>query len=299
MSKEKWGHQNIPSQKGKVIIVTGATSGLGKEAVKVLAAKGARIIAAVRNTEKAEKVVQEIKKTNPAAIIDIQRLDLASLDSIKAFAERIAATYKRLDVLINNAGVMACPFSKTEDGFEIQMGVNHFGNFALTGLLMPLLESTKGARIVVTSSVAHRFGNINFEDINWTKRTYSTSKAYGDSKIANLYFTYELAERMKNKPNAPLVTAAHPGWTSTELQRHSLFYRVLNPLFSQSVEFGTLPTLRAAIDEASPSAAYYGPSGFMEIKGAPVLVKSNVLSHNKKNAQRLWELSEELTGVHY
>lgn len=299
MSKEKWGHQSIPSQKGKVIIITGATSGLGKEAVKVLAAKGATIIAAVRNTEKAEKVVQEIKKISPDAIIDIQKLDLASLDSIKAFADTIATTYKRLDVLINNAGVMACPFSKTEDGFEIQMGVNHFGNFALTGLLMPILESTKGARIVVTSSIAHRVGNIDFDDINWTKRNYNTSKAYGDSKIANLYFTYELAERMKNKPNAPLVTAAHPGWTSTELQRHSLFYRILNPLFSQTVEYGALPTLRAAIDEASPSAAYYGPSGFMEIKGHPVVVKSNDLSHNKQNAQRLWELSEELTGVHY
>jgi NAD(P)-dependent dehydrogenase (short-subunit alcohol dehydrogenase family) len=299
MSKKKWNEDNIPNQKGRVVIITGATSGLGKQAVKVLAAKGASIIAAVRNTEKAQKVVQEIKKITPDAIIDIQKLDLASLNSIKAFANRITTTYERLDLLINNAGVMACPFSKTEDGFEIQMGVNHLGNFALTGLLMPLLESTKSARIVVTSSIAHKAGNIDLEDVNWKKRSYNTSKAYGDSKIANLYFTYELAKRMKNKPNAPLVTAAHPGWTQTELQRHALFYRVLNPIFSQTVEYGVLPTLRAAIDEKAISGAYYGPSGFMEIKGYPVVVKSNALSHDKSNAERLWKLSEELTGVHY
>jgi NAD(P)-dependent dehydrogenase (short-subunit alcohol dehydrogenase family) len=299
MSKGKWNQEDIPNQKGKVIIITGATSGLGKEAVKVLAQKGATIIAAVRNTKKAENVVQEIKQTVPNAIVDIQKLDLASLNSIKSFANRIRTTYKQLNVLINNAGVMACPFSKTEDGFEIQMGVNHLGNFALTGLLMPLLKSTKDARIVVTSSIAHRVGNINFEDINWTKRKYNTSKAYGDSKIANLYFTYELAKRLKDEPNAPLVTAAHPGWTRTELQRHSLFYRVLNPIFSQTVEYGTLPTLRAAIDESAVTGAYYGPSGFMELRGYPVVVKSNDLSNNQSNAQRLWKLSEELTGIKY
>lgn len=299
MSKGKWNQENIPNQEGKVIIVTGATSGLGKEAVKVLTQKGATIIAAVRNTKKAENVVQEIKQMVPNAIIDIQKLDLASLNSIKAFAGRINARYKSLDVLINNAGVMACPFSKTEDGFEIQMGVNHLGNFALTGLLMPLLERTEGSRIVVTSSIAHRAGAINFEDLNWEKRTYKTSKAYGDSKIANLYFTYELARRMKNKANAPLVTASHPGWTRTELQRHSLFYRALNPIFSQTVEYGTLPTLRAAIDEKATSGSYYGPSGFMELRGYPVVVKSNALSNNEANAQRLWTLSEKLTGIKY
>lgn len=299
MSKEKWNHSNIPNQEGKVIIITGATSGLGKEALKVLVQKGATIIAAVRNIEKAKKVIEEVKQTSPNASIDIQKLDLASLNSIKSFAERITTNYKRLDVLINNAGVMACPFSKTEDGFEIQMGVNHLGNFALTGLLMPLLKSTKNARIVVTSSIAHRAGNIDLEDLNWEKRTYNTSKAYGDSKIANLYFTYELAKRLKNEPNAPLVTAAHPGWTRTELQRHSLLYRVLNPIFSQSVEQGTLPTLRAAIDGKANSGAYYGPSGFMELRGYPIVVKSNDLSKNQSNAQRLWELSEELTGIKY
>jgi NAD(P)-dependent dehydrogenase (short-subunit alcohol dehydrogenase family) len=155
---------------------------------------------------------------------------------------------------------MACPYSKTKDGFEIQMGVNHLGHFALTGLLMPLLISTPDSRVVATSSIAHKSGNIDLDDINWEKREYKTSNAYGDSKLANLYFAYELARKYKENSNIPLVTAAHPGWTSTQLQRHSLFYRVLNPFFSQNVEKGVLPTLRAAIDMNAKSGDYFGPS---------------------------------------
>jgi NAD(P)-dependent dehydrogenase (short-subunit alcohol dehydrogenase family) len=194
---------------------------------------------------------------------------------------------------------MTCPFSKTEDGFEIQMGTNHLGHFALTGLLMPLLKKTKGARIVATSSIAHRQGNIDFEDINWEKRKYDTAKAYGDSKLANLYFAYELARKLKDDPSAPLVTAAHPGWTSTELQRHNLFFKVLNPFFAQNVAGGILPTLRAATDKNAKPGDYFGPSGFQELKGAPIVVKSNEMSYNEANAKRLWDISEQMTRIQF
>jgi NAD(P)-dependent dehydrogenase (short-subunit alcohol dehydrogenase family) len=299
MSKQKWNSNNISNQEGKTIIITGATSGLGKEATKILAGKNATVVMAIRNTKKGESVAQEIKIAFPKAKIDVRKLDLNSLKSVEAFADGIKASYDRLDILINNAGVMACPFSKTEDGFEIQMGVNHLGHFALTGHLMPLLKKTKASRIVATSSVAHRQGDINFDDVNWEERKYVTAKAYGDSKLANLYFAYELARKFKDDSNAPTVTAAHPGWTSTDLQRHSLIFRVLNPIFSQNVENGALPTLRAAIDDSAQSGDYYGPSGFMEIKGSPVVVKSNKMSQNEANAKRLWELSEELTSIRY
>lgn len=194
---------------------------------------------------------------------------------------------------------MMCPYSKTMDGLEIQMGVNHFGHFALTGLLLPLLQQAEGARIVNTASIAHNMGEINFEDINWEKRSYNTSKAYGDSKIANLYFTYELARKLENQNNNPLVVAAHPGWTSTELQRHSGIANFLNPFFAQNVQRGTLPTLRASVDPEAKPGDYFGPNGFMEMKGDPVVVKSNKLSRDKQKAKQLWNLSEELTGVTY
>lgn len=299
MAKAKWDQSNIPDHSGRVVIVTGATSGLGKEAAKVLAGKGATVVMAIRNLEKGNRVAKEIKESHPEAKVDARELDLASLDSVRAFADGFKKGYNRLDILINNAGVMVPPYSKTEDGFEIQMGVNHLGHFALTGLLMPLLKETDGSRIVATSSIAHRQGNINFEDIHWEKRDYKTSQAYGDSKIANLYFTYELARKLKGTSDAPLVTAAHPGWTSTDLQRHSTFFKVLNPIFGQSVEMGTLPTLRAAIDESAEPGDYFGPRGFIEAKGYPIRVDSNERSKNLDKAKRLWTLSEELTGVRY
>jgi NAD(P)-dependent dehydrogenase (short-subunit alcohol dehydrogenase family) len=191
MSKSSWTANNIPNQIGKTIIITGASSGLGKEATKVLAEKNARVIMAVRNTEKAKLIANQISAELPGALVEIRELDLGSLNSIKAFADGIIKDYPALDILINNAGVMMCPYSKTKDGFEIQMGTNHLGHFALTGLLLPLLKSTPGSRIVATSSIAHKTGNINFEDLNWESRKYNTNKAYSDSKLANLYFMYE------------------------------------------------------------------------------------------------------------
>lgn len=299
MSKINWSANLIPDLMGKVIIVTGATSGLGKEATKILSEKNATVIMAVRNTKKAEPIVQEIRKQHSNAQTDIREMDLSSLASVKLFAEGVLKDYDRLDVLINNAGIMACPFDKTQDGFEIQMGTNHLGHFALTGLLMPLLEKTENARIVATSSIGHRMGNIDFNDINWEKRKYSPAQAYSDSKLANLYFAYELAEKLNQEKKDIKVTAAHPGWTRTDLQKHTWYMRMLNPLFSQGPDQGVLPTLRAAFDSNAKSGDYFGPSRFFEMHGSPVVVKSNERSHNAEAAKKLWEISENLTNVKY
>lgn len=299
MSNKKWTIQNIPDQINKTVIITGATSGLGKEATRVLTKKNATVIMAVRNTEKAKKVATEICSKNVNAKIDIRRLDLGSLNSIKLFTEGVLANYKNIDILINNAGVMMCPYSKTKDGFEIQMGTNHLGHFAITGLLMPLLLKTKKSRIVATSSVAHKQGNIDFTDINWENRKYNTNQAYNDSKLANLYFAYELERRYADNPRAPIITASHPGWTKTELDRHSGLASFFGNIVAQTVQMGTLPTLRAAIDSNVKSSDYFGPSGIMEMRGYPVLVKPSAMSRNEDNAKKLWDLSEELTNIKY
>ena len=299
MAKTKWTADDIPDQKGKIIIVTGSTSGLGKEASRVLAGKGAKVIMAVRNTAKGERAAGEIRKEYPGSEVEVMKLDLAGLKSVKSFADEFMKQYDRLDILINNAGVMMCPYSKTEDGFEIQMGTNHLGHFALTGHLMPLLKETQGSRIVATSSMGHRMGNIDFSDMNWEKRKYNTNRAYGDSKLANLYFTYELARKFDGDPNAPMATAAHPGVTTTELARHTPIIRFFNIFFAQKADIGTLPTLRAATDPKTKSGDYFGPKGFMEMKGYPVKVDSNKLSKDVNLARKLWEVSEKMTGVSY
>lgn len=299
MTNLNWTSEDIPNQSNKVIVITGATSGLGKQATKVLASKNAKIILAVRNTQKAEDVVMEIRKDFPSAKLEIRHLDLGKLKSVQTFAEEFTNDYSQLDVLINNAGIMMCPYSKTEDGFEIQMGTNHFGHFALTGLLIPLLLETKDSRVVATSSIAHKSGSINFDDINWESRKYSTIKAYADSKLANLYFTYELARKYKDNPNAPLFTVAHPGGTNTDLGRHMSITKLLAPLLGQKVETGTLPSLRAATDLNAASGDYFGPKSFFESRGYPVIVQPNKMAQNKENAKRLWEISEQLTGVKY
>ncbi|GAB4417826.1 MAG: SDR family NAD(P)-dependent oxidoreductase [Bacteroidia bacterium] len=294
-----WNTDSIPDLHGRIAIVTGATSGLGKETARVLAGKGAQVVMAVRNTQKGDAVADEIRRQFPHAAIEVSALDLASLASVRRFSDAFAAGHARLDLLVNNAGIMMCPFDRTEDGFEIQMGTNHLGHFALTGYLLPLLRQTPGARIVATSSVAHRRGNIDLGDIGWEKRKYDTVQAYGDSKIANLYFAYAFARKFAADPSAPLITAAHPGWTRTELQRHSGVFMFLNRFFAQDADMGALPTLRAAFDPAARSGDYYGPSGWMELQGYPVKVASNKRSHDADAAARLWQLSETLTGVAY
>lgn len=292
-----WTTQQVPNLTGKNIIVTGATSGLGKEIARVLAEKGATVIMAVRNIDKAKTVCEEIIDLHPSAKLAIKKLDLSSLQSIKQFSLEINSEYDHLDILINNAGVMYCPYSKTQDGFEMQMGTNHFGPFALTLQLLPLLSKTPNARIVNTSSLAHLTGNINFDDINWENRKYKTMQAYADSKIANLYFSYELASKLKGKANAPLVIAAHPGWTKTELDRHIGIVGIISTIVGQKVEMGILPTLMAAFDPAAQNGDYYGASGFREMRGYPKKVQSNATSRDKASAQKLWAASEELTGI--
>lgn len=299
MTKTKWTADDIPDQKEKTIIVTGSTSGLGKEASRVLAGKGAKVIMAVRNTAKGERVAEEIRNEFPEAEVEVMKLDLASLKSVKSFADEFMKQYDRLDILINNAGVMMCPYSKTDDGFEIQMGTNHLGHFALTGYLLPLLKETNNSRIVATSSMGHRMGNIDFSDINWEKRKYNTNRAYGDSKLANLYFTYELVRKFDGDSNGPIATAAHPGDTATELARHTPMIRFLNTFFAQNVEKGALPTLRAATDPEAKAGDYFGPDGFMEMRGYPVKVDSNDRSKDVNLARKLWRVSEKMTGVSY
>ena len=299
MSNKKWNKENIPDQSGKTVLVTGATSGLGKEIVKVFSAMGAQIIMPVRNLEKAKLVKEEILKIYPSAKIDIKNLDLSSLNSIKLLSDEISKSYEKLDILINNAGIMYCPYSKTQDGFEMQMGTNHLGPYALTAQLLPLLMKTSNSRIVNTASLAHLTGNIDFEDINWEKRKYKTMQAYADSKIANLYFHYELAKKLKGQENTPKVIAAHPGWTKTELDRHIGIVGIISSIIGQKPEMGILPTLRAATDPDALSGDYFGPDRFKEMRGNPIIVKSNEMSHNTQNAEKLWILSEKLTGVKY
>ena len=300
MSKQtRWDASRIADQKGRVIVVTGSTSGIGKEAARVLAKKNSTVILAVRNVSKGEAVAAEIRQEYASADVSVRELDLASLESVRAFTEGIKRDYDRLDVLINNAGIMMCPYSTTCDGFEIQMGTNHLGHFALTGLLMPLLEKTEGSRIVALSSGAHAMGNIDLTDLNWEKRNYNTQRAYGDSKLANLYFTYELARRLESNGNNPRATAAHPGWTATDLQRHSGLMRLMNLFLAQDVEMGALPTLRAAFDEAAGQGDFFGPEGMFHMRGYPVAQDSSELSHDQEIAKRLWDVSEELTNVRF
>jgi NAD(P)-dependent dehydrogenase (short-subunit alcohol dehydrogenase family) len=300
MKNENWNTENIPNQKGRVVIVTGSSSGIGYETARVLANKQASVIIAVRNLEKGNKALAKIIQQSQDADLKVMELDLANLASVKNFAENFNKNYSRLDLLINNAGVMIPPYAKTTDGFELQFGTNHLGHFALTGQLLELLISTENSRIVNVSSGAHNFGNLDFDDLNWEKRTYAKWTAYGDSKLANLYFTYELDRKLKKNGIKTLVTASHPGWTATELQRTAGdVMKYLNGIFAQDITMGALPTLRAATEEGLKGSEYFGPGGFMEVKGYPVKVESNDLSKDQAIAQKLWEVSEKLTTVKF
>ncbi|WP_117232932.1 oxidoreductase [Vibrio maerlii] len=296
MSRKPWSADDIPNQKGRVSVVTGATSGIGKETARVLAQKQSTVILAVRNVSKGEKVAEEIRADYSDADILVMPLDLSSLSSIQAFSSLFLAKFNRLDLLINNAGV-ACPYAKTGDGFEILMGTNHLGHFALVGHLIQTLKKTPDSRVVVVSAGAHKSSKIDLDDLNWEKRKYSNFTAYADSKLANLYFAYELKRRLESEGGNPTVTAAHPGWTTSELQRG--FVRFLNIFFGQSKDMGALPTLRAATDESVSSGDFFGPKDFFELHGAPIKVESSKRSHDADAARKLWTLSEALTGIKY
>ncbi|MCJ7679283.1 MAG: SDR family NAD(P)-dependent oxidoreductase [Candidatus Aminicenantes bacterium] len=297
--EEKWNAVNVKDQTGRTAVVTGSSSGIGYEAGRVLAEKNAAVIIAVRNLEKGCAVADKIRTSFQNADVRVMELDLADFQSIRRFSDNFLKEYSHLDLLINNAGVMMPPYSKTVDGFELQFGTNHLGHFALTGLLLDVINKTPGARIVNVSSSAHLYGRLDFDDLNWQKRTYKKSRAYGDSKIANLYFTYELQKKLKEAGQKTLVTAAHPGWTATELQRHAWFFDFMNRFVGQHISMGALPTLYAAVVEDVEGGDYFGPSGWREVRGYPKKVQSNRLSHDEQIAVQLWEVSEKLTGICY
>ncbi len=299
MSQQKWDNQDVPDQKGRVAIVTGSSSGIGYETARVLAAKNATVIIAVRNLEKGQSALEKIKDEHPEADARIMELDLASLDSVRRFAEEFRRNISQLDLLINNAGVMMPPYSKTADGFELQFGTNHLGHFALTGLLLDMILNTENSRIVTVSSGAHGTGKLDFDDLNWEKRKYKKMRTYADSKIANLYFTYVLQEKLEKAGSKTIAVASHPGWTGTELQRHVGLFKFLNRFLSQSIDMGALPTLYAATAPDVKGSDYYGPSGRQEMKGYPKKVASNELSHDREIAKKLWDVSGELTKVKF
>jgi len=295
----RWNTSDIPDQTGRVVVVTGANSGIGFEAAKALAEKDATVILAVRDRQKGELAKKYIHATYPVAKVEVQVLDLASLDSIRTFCETLNDNLERLDLLINNAGVMIPPFSRTEDGFELQFGVNHLGHFALTAQLFDLIASTHNSRVVTVSSVMHKMGKLDLDDLNWETRKYRRSQAYADSKLANLYFTHELARRLQQGDYITRALAAHPGWTATNLQQHTPGIGLANPLFGQKPAMGALPTLRAAVDEDVSCGDYFGPDGLLEMRGHPKKVSPSRLSRDPEIAVRLWTLSEELTGIDF
>ncbi|MBD3388961.1 MAG: SDR family NAD(P)-dependent oxidoreductase [Candidatus Altiarchaeales archaeon] len=294
-----WTAEDIPDLSGKVAVVTGANSGIGFETAKALGLKNAQVILACRSLERGEKALKGLFLGCPEAKAELLHLDLASLYSVRRFSEKFEEEHARLDILVNNAGVMALPERReTVDGFEMHFGVNHLGHFALTGLLMDGIKASSGARVVNVSSMAHRQGRVDFNNLN-SELSYDRWGAYRLSKLANLLFTYELQRRFESSGVDAVSVAAHPGWTATNLQRNVGLFRVLNPLLGQKPHMGALPTLYAATAEDVKGGEYVGPGGFMEMRGHPRKVESNKASHDVDVARRLWRVSEEMTGVGY
>lgn len=293
-----WTTNNIPDLNGRIAIVTGANSGIGYETARALAVKGATVVMACRNLEKANLAANEIRLGNKQAKLDIIQLDLADLASVRKFAATFKAHYTSLDLLINNAGIMIPPFTQTRDGFEVQFGANHLGHFALTGLLLDVLLATPNARIVNVSSGAHRMGTgtIDFDNLN-AEKGYNPRNAYAQSKLANLLFTLELNQRFAEIGADVMVTAAHPGWTVTGLQRGLL--HAVSEWVGQQPAMGALPTLQAALDPEAQRNDYFGPGGFMEMRGYPKKVEPSAAAKDTQLAKRLWDVSEKMTGISY
>jgi NAD(P)-dependent dehydrogenase (short-subunit alcohol dehydrogenase family) len=308
MDRDHWIEKNVPDLTGKVAVVTGANSGLGLETTRVLARKGAQVVLAVRSEARGAAAAKEVRAGAPGVSLAVMPLDLASLDSVRRFAGGFLAAYDRLDILVNNAGVMAIPHLKTADGFEMQFGTNHLGHFAVTGWLMPCILATPAARVVTVSSSAHQIGRIRFDDLNG-ERSYVKWSAYGQSKLANLLFVYELQRKLAAAGSTAISVAAHPGFANTNLQsvgpqmEGSRFgvrlMAAVNRLAAQSAAMGALPQIYAATSPQVLGGDFIGPDGFMEQRGFPVKVKSNARSRDGAVAARLWTVSEQLTGVTY
>jgi NAD(P)-dependent dehydrogenase (short-subunit alcohol dehydrogenase family) len=301
----KWTAEDIPSQEGRIVVVTGANSGLGFYTSRALAMKGARVIMACRNLDRGEEAKQRIMAMEPEIEPELSQLDLSSLASVRSFVTQFQSEHKGPDLLINNAGVMAIPYRKTDDGFEMQFGVNHLGHFALNALLWPGIGEREGARIVSVGSMAHHFGKIRFGDIHWEK-SYSKWGAYGMSKLSNLLFIKEMARRLEEAGSKVIAAAAHPGYADTSLQSKGMLmagsewkagaFSLANRMLAQSAELGALPTLYAATAPEVESGQFFGPSGFMKLVGYPALERPNPGRVNDIVARELWKVSEKLTG---
>jgi len=303
-----WTTANLPDLSGRTVVVTGGNGGLGFEAALALVGAGARVVLGCRDASKAEDAVKRIRQERSGASVDALPLDLASLASVRDFAKAFLDRHGELHVLVNNAGVMAIPRRTTADGFEMQLGTNHLGHFALTGLLLERLLVSDGARVVNVSSTAHRLGRMRFDDLQ-AESSYSRWGAYGQSKLANLLFTYELDRRVRAAGAGLSCLACHPGYAATNLQfagprmdgssfRESIM-RVANRIFSQDAAMGALPSLYAAAAPEAEGGDYIGPDRFAQTWGHPMKVRSSARSYDRESATRLWEVSEELTGVSY
>lgn len=306
----KWTTADMPSLKGKTAIVTGANSGLGLHTTMGLARAGARVVMACRSADKAAAALAQVKAEAPGAQVEVVPLDLADLDSVRAFAAAFGKKSPTLDILVNNAGVMAVPYAKTKQGFEMQVGTNHFGHFALTGLLLDRLKSTPGARVVSVASMAHRWTpSMDLEDVSFERKPYKKWDAYGKSKLANLLFIFELNRRLRKAGVPVLAAAAHPGYSDTNLQFVGpqieksaigrVFMQVGNIIFAQPAAMGALPSLYAATMPDVSGGDYIGPDGFQQTRGYPTKVGCRALARDEKLQKRWWELSEKLTGVSY
>jgi NAD(P)-dependent dehydrogenase (short-subunit alcohol dehydrogenase family) len=299
----RWTASDIPSLDGRVAIVTGGNSGLGLSTARELARHGARVVIACRDVGKGTAALERIQSEVPSAEVSVSQLDLASVASVREFAARVGDEFEHVDRLINNAGVMAPPRRLTEDGFESQIGTNHLGHFALTGLLLGSLLRAPAPRVVTVSSGAHRIGRMRFDDLMGERR-YINWLAYGQSKLANLLFCFELQRRAVAAGTSLSSMAAHPGYARTNLQfsappwHQQMIMRVTNPLLGQSADMGALPTLYAAVADV-PGGSFIGPSGFMEQRGYPHVVTAASRAYDEVSQRRLWEMSEALTGVQY
>ena len=297
-----WDAQRIPDQSGRIAVVTGANSGLGLVTARELARKGAQVVLACRNLDKGRAALGGCEQSASGAPPELEELDLASLTSVHAFAERFKEEHDGLDILVNNAGVMAPPRQRTADGFELQFGTNHLGHFALTGHLLPLMEGRDDARVVTLSSTAHKTGRIAFDNLNGDRR-YFRWRAYGQSKLANLLFALELDRRLRAAESTVKSLAAHPGYAATNLQSAAaplvdrLVMKLGNAVIAQSDEMGALPTLFAATQPGLEGGMYIGPDGPAEQRGYPKVVQPNRAARDEETARRLWEVSEQLTGV--
>jgi NAD(P)-dependent dehydrogenase (short-subunit alcohol dehydrogenase family) len=295
---QKWTAENIPDQSGKTVIVTGANSGIGFEATAALVRKDAKVIMACRSLEKGQAAAAKIQDQYLKGEVILKQLDLADLNSVARFADDFLAEHEQLNILINNAGVMAIPYRQTADGFEMQFGTNHLGHFALTGKLLPILQKTPDSRVVTVSSYAHILGRINFDNLN-SEKSYQKWLAYGQSKLANILFAYELQRLSSQHGDRPISIAVHPGYAATNLQKSSSFFSFTNNFMAQSQEMGALPTLYAATHPNIQGGEYIGPDGFLAQRGYPRLARSSRRSYDLETARRLWEISEEMSGVKF